>query len=383
MSGRIDPETESDFNQMLHELRGRELERVPADARIILSGGSAGDWYFPWFEERYSGAIARHIGVEAYAPRPARLPAGVEWIESTLGSIQPVSSSSVELVFAGQVIEHLWPEEVAGFLTEARRVLKGDGLLVLDSPNRVVTEAQGIVQPEHTTEFAVDEVVELVELAGFDVADVRGIWHCFDAAGRRQVPANDLNMTTAERRRRIEAARGAPEQSFVWWLEARRADRPPDTDRLLERSYEICERFRRVACRRIMAAIGTRAWSPQGDPVATTRAEESGAALYGPYVPMRPGAYRVTFALGRTDEAPADGGPVVAIEVAAGDPMTPLVQRWIEADELPRGADLAEFTLEFDLSASTTMGLQTRVIDLGRIGLVTRLRAPVAPRPIP
>ena len=89
-------------------------------ARTVLHGGSAGAWYFDWFRERYPTSVERHIGVEAFAERPATLPDGVAWLHRSLGDLEPVSDGEVDLVFAGQVIEHLWPEEITGFLTRDR-----------------------------------------------------------------------------------------------------------------------------------------------------------------------------------------------------------------------------------------------------------------------
>ena len=38
-----------DVNALLHELRGREIERIPPDGRVMLSGGCPDRAYFDWF----------------------------------------------------------------------------------------------------------------------------------------------------------------------------------------------------------------------------------------------------------------------------------------------------------------------------------------------
>jgi hypothetical protein len=65
----------------------------------------------------------RHVGVEAYESMPDDLPAYVEWIVNTADKMSGVENSSVDLVFAGQTTEHLWADELAGFLLESHRVL--------------------------------------------------------------------------------------------------------------------------------------------------------------------------------------------------------------------------------------------------------------------
>ena len=54
-----------DFNEFLHELRTRELRRLPPGAKTVLSGGCSGGWYFRCVKECYP-ELERHIGVEAY-----------------------------------------------------------------------------------------------------------------------------------------------------------------------------------------------------------------------------------------------------------------------------------------------------------------------------
>lgn len=137
-----------DFNELLHTLRTNELQQMPKGAKIFLSAGCAGRWYFDWIRENYAG-ITRHFGIEAYSPKPDDLPDEVTWLADHIHDMKSVAGNEVDLVFAGQTVEHLWPDQLAGFLCEANRVLKQDGWLVLDSPNRSITQALGWCQPEH------------------------------------------------------------------------------------------------------------------------------------------------------------------------------------------------------------------------------------------
>ncbi len=140
------------FYALLHELRSHALADMPAGARTMLSAGCSGRWYFDWIEERY-GRVERHIGVEAYMPRPADLPGNVEWLPRDVSHVPEVASGSVDFVFSGQNIEHLWPDQVAGFLLESHRVLAPGGWIVIDSPNRELTHPLVWTHPEHTVEY--------------------------------------------------------------------------------------------------------------------------------------------------------------------------------------------------------------------------------------
>ena len=73
----------------LHEARSIALAAMPSGAETVLSAGANGLWYFEWFDAEY-GTVPRHIGVEAYLPRPDDLPPNVEWISADLaGPVEP------------------------------------------------------------------------------------------------------------------------------------------------------------------------------------------------------------------------------------------------------------------------------------------------------
>jgi hypothetical protein len=120
-----------DINHLLHDLRSAHLRRMPR-ADVMLSAGCAGAWYFEWIakQTRHTG---RHIGIEFYSPEPPDLPANVEWIANTVGNMSAVADESCDLVFSGENLEHLWPEEVVGFFLESNRVLSPSGWLVVES----------------------------------------------------------------------------------------------------------------------------------------------------------------------------------------------------------------------------------------------------------
>jgi len=120
---------------MLHSQRHARLEQVGFKGGVVLSAGCSGGWDLDWIEQTL-GPLKRHIGVEYYSPRPAELPENVEWIKNTVGNMEDVPSDSVDLVFSGQNLEHLWVEEMVGFLCEANRVLRRGGQLVIDSFGR-------------------------------------------------------------------------------------------------------------------------------------------------------------------------------------------------------------------------------------------------------
>jgi hypothetical protein len=217
------------FHNAAHELRTVELERVPKGAKRVLSVGANGRWYFEWFESCV-GEVERHVGVEAFEPRPDDLPPYVEWVVNTADHMDDVPDGTTDLVFAGQTTEHLWAHELTGFLLEAHRVLTPSGVLVLDSPNRLVTEHLYWSHGGHTIEISPAEIEHLLDLAGFTVEYVRGVWSCRE--GGRLLELEDGVDNPGTFARRAANAADRPDDSFIWFLVARRSDRGPDDEAL-------------------------------------------------------------------------------------------------------------------------------------------------------
>jgi hypothetical protein len=347
-----------------------ELARLAPGAQTVLSGGCSGSWYFEWFERTYGSPIKRHIGVEAYSPEPDDLPSRVEWLDRTLGDLHPVSDASVDLVFAGQVLEHMWADEVVGFLLEAHRVLRLGGTLCIDSPNRRVTLGTGWWQPEHTVEFTVPEVACMLELAGFSDIEIRGVWLGFDRGTGRFLP---VDIATGGPdwpwQKRVREAADRPEDSFVWWATAVRASRQPFQEALRDHVEGIHNRARPEYLGRLRSLVG----EPTAPGVVRGRSGEAGYLLFGPYLAMPPGEARVVFRLGRPDDgrvlAPDD--VLLRLDVCTGEQT--VAETTITAAMLPTGPELTEVDLPFRFD-QTAFGVEFRAFTTGLATVDAELR---------
>ncbi len=280
-----------DFNHYLHFLRTAELVRLPRAERCLLSAGPSSAEYFEWIESN-SGAVPLHIGVEAYRPEPPGLPANVRWVCNTVGDLSDIETSSCDVMYSGQNFEHLWPAEVVGSLLEARRVLGPGGYLVMDSPNRIIAHAYNWSQPEHTVEFSPDEAVHLLELAGFDVVEVRGVHLCRDPRNLELLPFDPLADDPPRFLERVQLAADFPDLSFVWWITSRRSEREAQPLELAAEAHRLFEvnwpeRLRRVS---VPPAVHL-----NDDDIFEVPAEFVGYARFGPYCPLPPGNHSAQF----------------------------------------------------------------------------------------
>ena len=353
-----------DIWMMLHQCRSVLLRAMPAGATRFLSAGCSGRWYFDWIEHCY-GHVHEHIGIEYFMPRPANLPANVKWIANTACDMSDVASGTCDLVFSGQNLEHLWPDEAAAFLLEAARVLRPGGHIVVDSPNRAVTAALKWSNPEHTIELTVREVSSLLTLAGFQVTKSAGIWLCRDPRTHRLLPFDpeeiDPEWSTTER---VMAAYSLPHYSFIWWLEARRTCRLPQKRALEEMFSGLFRENWPERVQRLVLGPGRRSDWRAGEEWIVVPAEEPGLVFHGPNVPLRAGRYHCTFHL----KPPMDTNDCYAVcEVIAGlENIETLARHEVTGRQ---GEVIVAFTLD-----GLRFGIQFRCSSLGRSGFEVRRR---------
>lgn len=355
-----------DISTMLHQARSAFLRRMPPGARVMCSAGCAANWYFEWIENCY-GKVERHIGVEFYTPKPEGLPKNVEWICNTVSHMDGVGDESCDLVFSGQNLEHLWPDEVVGFLLESWRILRPGGALVIDSPNRSITAPAVWSHPEHTVEVTYQEAVKLMTIAGFDIVSTWGIWLCRDPRTGRLLPLDPQIQDDWSIAERLLCGADDPENSFIWWIEARRSDRKPDPEALQAEMTRIFDIAWPERIQRFVSGCGQVEKRPDGEWIVC-RAGQPGPALYGPYMPLHPGRYEVTFTI--SFEGNNGSAPVGQCDVMIGSKTEPISVRTLIATELK---PLNRVTLEFKLT-KLEFGVQFRCISFGTSRLGFRKR---------
>jgi SAM-dependent methyltransferase len=369
------PPVFGDYLAALHEARTLCLGDMPPGARTVLSVGASGTWYLDWFARAY-GDVERHIAVEAFLPRPADLPENVEWVAADLAGpdgVAAVSSGSVDLVFSGQNIEHLWPEQVIAFFVESSRVLRTNGWLVVDSPNQNLTEAYRWTMEEHTVELAPEEATRLLELAGFETVTMKGLWLCRRDGELLELQPPGTVAGASEVLERMMKATGRPADSFVWWAEARKVAEP-DVAGLEREVRAIFANHSKERVGRMQSNEGMQCTLADGRSGVTLEKGSSGYLFFGPYLPLRAGSYELAVELEWTDCHDRDG-PVGVLEVVARD--GPLG----EVPVLPSGLT-GRTVLRYTLNLETIhFGVQARLRSNGTARLSAPLSLSVTPDP--
>ncbi len=332
------PSVFGDYLAALHEARTVCLGDMPPGARTVLSVGASGTWYLDWFARSY-GDMERHIVVEAFLPRPAELPENVEWVAADLAGpdgVATVDSGSVDLVFSGQNIEHLWPEQVVALLAESNRVLRPEGWLVIDSPNRNLTEAYRWTMEEHTVELAPEEATRLLELAGFEIVTMKGLWLCRRDGEVLELQPPGTVAGASEVLERMMKAAGRPADSFVWWAEARKVAEP-DLAGLEREVRAIFADHSEERVGRMLSNEGLPCTLADGRAGVSLEKGSSGYLFFGPYLPLRAGSYELAVEVEWADCYDQDGpigdprGGRRAMDPAASSPSSQvdrLDERW-------------------------------------------------------
>ncbi len=342
-----------DFNELIHSERGKLIRQMPKGAEVVLSAGCAGAWYFKWFEENY-GIVKKHIGLELYSEKPDNLPSNVEWIENSVDEMSDIESNSIDLLFSGQNIEHLSANVLLGFLQESNRVLKTNGYLIIDSPNRKVTQPNRYVQPEHTLELTDDEIVDLLKLAGFSIESLNGIWDCnFSNLNSYNSTAISVPAAKGDLNKRIKNAYENPSDSFIWWVVAKK--KGAFNEKIEWKIEDIyLKDFPGFVRSRFSNQIGKLYSAGGTETLIATTESDYGYVLYGPYIPILPGKYVVFFRY----KCLKKSGQVV-FDVCSNQGEHIYAKTVIMEEFLPSKWDVVE--LSFDINHYVT-GLETRVL---------------------
>lgn len=114
-------------------------------------------------------SAARRIAVDLNPDVALRAGTGVETVVARSDQLDAIADGSVDRVFISNFFEHLPREAILSTLTEVRRVLRADGLLLLLQPNIRYVRSEYWQFFDHITAIDDRAMLEAFEHTGYDV----------------------------------------------------------------------------------------------------------------------------------------------------------------------------------------------------------------------
>ena len=200
-------------SKRLHSARMSWVAQIPAAPRILDIGGS-------------SPAVPEGALIElGYAHRPEKLiifdkpPAEQYWgtpgysqdnertfpwgqvqyihgyAEDILQNVE-LSIQKFDMIFMGQVVEHIYEDKLISVLGWIRDHLSEQGAFFFDTPNRLLTRYEtgddNYIDPDHKKEYTPDEFVALLKVAGFTAIESWGILEMPHVAENKHIDVPDF-----------------------------------------------------------------------------------------------------------------------------------------------------------------------------------------------
>jgi predicted SAM-dependent methyltransferase len=112
----------------------------------------------------------------------------------SMSDLSGYGDGSFDLVYSGQSIEHVPPEQGLDLLRQIHRVLRPGGHLALDTPNGRVCRLQQeeFIDPDHDVEYTNEEMLDLFTAAGFEVVEAKGLNYMGRAAAAGRFDADEV-----------------------------------------------------------------------------------------------------------------------------------------------------------------------------------------------
>ena len=166
-SGRISmeryvPDGKHDYMSMEHKQRYQFVKSF-AKGKTILDA-ACGDGYGSYMMSKSAGFVSG-IDISAETIAIAKKKYIADNLSFHVSNVEKLDfeDDHFDIVVAFEAIEHFFSEEIQrAFLREARRVLKQDGVLIISTPNKKITDERKTENEYHIKEFYKHEFIEFL-----------------------------------------------------------------------------------------------------------------------------------------------------------------------------------------------------------------------------
>lgn len=174
---------------LIHNARLKLVRSLLPPGNIILDlGGANSPLYRMGYPHEFKQLVLvdlppekRHQQFQRVSLERTRKGDEIQILYGDMTELVGLEDSSVDLVWAGQVIEHVPIEAGQRMCKNVLRVLREGGSFCLDTPNGLIsavhaaTAGLAFINPDHKVEYKPAELREMLNAAGFHVILEKGI----------------------------------------------------------------------------------------------------------------------------------------------------------------------------------------------------------------
>jgi len=189
----------------VHGSRKHFVRSLPKAARILDLGGSDqntdfGAFYSLGYPYAWEQLTIVDLPLDERHPlyavggvqRDCVTPKGpVNYRYHSMADFSGIAPGSFDLIYSGQTIEHVTPDDGDKVCAGAFRALKPGGYFCVDTPNGRVTRLQQaeFIDPDHKVEYTHEALTAKLRAAGFEIVLEKGLSYIPSAAQNRFEPA--------------------------------------------------------------------------------------------------------------------------------------------------------------------------------------------------
>jgi len=163
----------------IHNTRIKLIKHILPKADVILDiGGANGSLIEYGYAHKFKKLIITDLPPESRIEELKKkdmaekwcshknIDADIEILYTSMTDLSMIEDDSVNLVWVGQVVEHVAENELIKSFSEIKRILKPDGVFCFDTSNAILARIhspQSLLHPEHKKEYTPTEMRKLLQ----------------------------------------------------------------------------------------------------------------------------------------------------------------------------------------------------------------------------
>jgi ubiquinone/menaquinone biosynthesis C-methylase UbiE len=180
-----------DFSNSIHKSRKIFIKSLPEAKNIIDLGGiDLGSGSSALFKMGYHYDFEKITVIdlpnekrhERYRSNSFEKNEKISFLYRDMIDLDDIETESVDMVFAGESVEHIEEYKFDILIKEISRILKYDGFFCFDTPNKKITRIQqeSFIDPDHKIEYSNEEIIDKFKNKNFKLISNFGLQYIGD-----------------------------------------------------------------------------------------------------------------------------------------------------------------------------------------------------------